>query len=77
MWTARIFAGIALSGITFLLWFLVQLLREQPFRPRRIRLTYPDRAAIKPLQLRREAVKNEDDPVTLHWRYRVGQPDRG
>jgi len=32
MWTAMIFAGITFSGIIFLLWFLVQLLREQPFR---------------------------------------------
>jgi hypothetical protein len=41
MWTAMIFAGITFSGIIFLMWFLVQLLREQPFRPRRIHLTHP------------------------------------
>ena len=74
MWTARIFAGITFSGIIFLLWFLVQLLREGPFRSLRIRSVRPaDYAAMNPLQLQSEwtAVKREDDGVTLHsiWRY--------
>ena len=51
MWTARIFAGIAFSGIIFLLGFLIQLLREQPFRSHRIRSVRPaDYAAMNPLQ---------------------------
>jgi len=74
MWTAVIFAGITFSGIIFLLWFLVQLLREQPLRLRRIRLTHPlDYAALYQLRLESEwaTVKREDDTVTLHWRYGV------
>ena len=76
MLTARIFAGIVSAGIVFLLWFLVQLLREGPFRPRRIRLVRPvDYAAVNRLQLQSEwaAVKREDNNVTLHsiWRYGV------
>ena len=52
MWTAMIFARITFSGIIFLMWFLVQLLREQPFRPRRIHLTHPlDYAAVHQLRL--------------------------
>jgi hypothetical protein len=76
MWTARIFAGIVFAGIAFLLWFLVQLLREQPFRSHRIQLVRPaDHAALNQLQLQSEwaAVKREADTVTLHsvWRYGV------
>ena len=78
MWTARIFAGIAFSGIIFLLGFLIQLLREQPFRSDRIRSVRPaDYAAMNPLQLQSQwaAVKREDDAVTLHsvWRYGLNQ----
>jgi hypothetical protein len=78
MWTARIFAGIAFSGIVFLLVFLIQLLREQPFRSHRIRSVRPaDYAAMNPLQLQSEwaAVKREDDVATLHsvWRYGLNQ----
>ena len=74
MLTARIFAGIVFAGIIFLLWFLIQLLREQPFRSHRIRSVRPaDYAAMNPLQLQSEwaAVKREGDRVTLHsiWRY--------
>ena len=74
MLTARIFAGIVFAGIIFLLWFLIQLLREQPFRSHRIRPVRPaDYAAMNPLQLQSEwtAVMREDDGVTLHsiWRY--------
>jgi hypothetical protein len=76
MWTARIFAGIVFVGVIFLLWFLVQLLREQPFRSHRIRLVRPaDFAVMNPLRLQSEwdAVKREDETVTLHsiWRYGV------
>jgi hypothetical protein len=78
MWIATIFAGIAFAGATFLIWFLVHLLGEQPFRTRRIRLVRPvDYAAMNPLQLRSEwaAVKHEDDTVTLHsiWRHGANQ----
>ena len=74
MLTARIFAGIVFAGIIFLLWFLIQLLREQPFRSHRIRTVRPaDYAAMNPLQLQSEwaAVKREDNGITLHsiWRY--------
>jgi hypothetical protein len=64
MWTARIFAGIALSGIIFLLWFLIHLVREGPFRSHQIRSVRPtDYAAMNPLQLQSEwaAVKRQDD----------------
>lgn len=74
MWTGGIFAGIVFAGVVFLLWFLVQLLREQPFRSRRIRLVRPvDYTAMTRLQLQGEwaAVKREAGSVTLHsiWRY--------
>jgi hypothetical protein len=74
MLTARIFAGIVCAGIIFLLWFLIQLLREHPFRSHRIRSVRPaDYAAMNPLQLQNEwaAVRREDNRVTLHsiWRY--------
>ena len=75
MWTDRIFAGIAFSGIIFLLGFLIQLLREQPFRSHRIHSVRPaDYAAMNPLQLQSEwaAVKREDDRVTLHSILRYG-----
>jgi hypothetical protein len=78
MWTARIFAGVVFAGVVFLLWFLVQLLRERPFRPRRVRLIRPlGYAAMHQLQLQSEwaGVKREDDAVTLHsvWRYGLNQ----
>ena len=74
MLTARIFAGIVFAGVIFLLWFLIQLLREHPFRSHRIRSVRPvEYVAMNPLQLQSEwaAVKRKDDRITLHsiWRY--------
>jgi hypothetical protein len=87
MWTARIFAGIVFAGVVFLLWFLLQLLREVRFRPRRVRLIRPLDYYVNRLRLESEwaMVKREDDTVTLHWRYGVshsiedekGEPSRG
>jgi hypothetical protein len=75
--TPEVFAGIAFSGIIFLLWFLVHLLREGPFRSHRIRSVRPvDYAAMNPLQLQSEwaAVKREDDAALQSvWRYGLNQ----
>ena len=76
MLIARIFAAITFTGVVFLSWFLIQLLREGPFRSRRIRVIRPVGYATKHrLRLQNESatVKREDDKVTLHsvWRYGV------
>lgn len=78
MWIAGIFAAVAFAGILFLLWFLVQLLREQPFQSRQIQLIRSlDYAALNPLQLHSEwaVVKRDSHALTLHsiWRYGVNQ----
>ncbi len=75
MWTAAVFAGIALVGIVFLLWFLSHLLQERPLRRRGLDRRQPAEAARYGLRLRSEwaAIKREEQAVTLHsvWQYKV------
>ncbi len=76
MWTVEIFAGIIFAGIIFLLWFLVQLFREHPFRSGHVIQIRPIGSTNgKPLQLQSDwaAVRREPNAVTLHsiWRYGV------
>ena len=68
MWTAAVFAGIALVGIVFLLWFLSHLLQERPLRRRGLDRRQPAEAARYGLRLRSEwaAIKREEQAVTLH-----------